>query len=63
MYIACLSRLLTGSARFANGLGIECFPKAILPNLDQFQEIGCEISEKEECVRSQMLTAKGDIQC
>lgn len=25
-----------------------------LPNLDQFQEIGCEISEKEDCVEPQM---------
>ena len=25
-----------------------------LPNLDQFQEIGCEISEKENCMEPQM---------
>nr|WP_308759264.1 hypothetical protein [uncultured Anaerotignum sp.] len=25
-----------------------------LPNLDQFQEIGCEISEKEDCMEPQM---------
>ena len=25
-----------------------------LPNLDQFQEIECEISEKEDCLEPQM---------